>query len=58
MPMCFYTTIPAIWSLKGTKGPYLSTLVTFLHKKVLITLQWMQAFSILSQAIAVDLAAS
>jgi hypothetical protein len=31
----------AIWSLKGTKGLHLSTLVTFLRQKVLITLQKM-----------------
>jgi hypothetical protein len=27
-----------IWSLKGIEGPHLSTLVTFLHQKVLIML--------------------
>jgi hypothetical protein len=30
--------VNAIWSLKGTKGPHLSTLVTFFHQKVSITL--------------------
>jgi hypothetical protein len=43
-----YNCANAIWSLKGTKGPRLSTLVTFFHKKVLITLQKMQTSSILS----------
>jgi len=46
----------AIWSLKGIKGPHLSTLVTFFHQKVLITLQRMQTSSILSQAVALGLA--
>jgi hypothetical protein len=44
----------AIWSLKGTRGLHLSTLVIFLRKKVLITLQKMQMSSILSWAIVVD----
>jgi len=48
----------AIWSLKGTKGPHLSTLVTFLCQKVLITLQKMQVSSILNQAIAIGLTTS
>jgi hypothetical protein len=48
----------AIWGLKGTKGPHLSTLATFLHKKVSIALQMMQVSSILSQAIVVGLAIS
>jgi hypothetical protein len=48
----------AIWSLKGIEGPHLSTLVTFLHQKVSITLQRMQVSSILSQAIAIGLATS
>jgi hypothetical protein len=45
----------AIWNLKGIEGPHLSTLVTFLHQKVLITLQKMQTSFILSQMIAVGL---
>jgi hypothetical protein len=48
----------AIWSLKGTEGPHLSTLVTFLRQKVSITLQRMQASSILNQAIAISLVTS
>jgi hypothetical protein len=48
----------AIWSLKGTKGLHISTLVTFLHQKVSITLQRMQTSSILSWAIAIGLANS
>ncbi len=47
-----------IWSLKGTKNPHLSTLVTFLHQKISITLQRMQVFSILSRTIVVGLATS
>jgi hypothetical protein len=31
----------AIWSLKELEGLHLSTLITFLHQKVLITLQRM-----------------
>jgi hypothetical protein len=45
----------AIWSLKGTKGFHLSTLVTCLRKKISITLQKMQMFSILNQVIAIGL---
>jgi len=41
----------AIWSLKGTKGLHLFTLVTFFHQKISITLQRMQTSSILSQAV-------
>jgi hypothetical protein len=48
----------AIWSLKGTEGFHLSTLVTFLRKKVSITLQRMQTSSILSRVIAVGLTTS
>jgi len=47
-----------IWSLKGTKRFYLYALVIFLHQKVSITLQMMQASSILSQAIIVGLITS
>jgi hypothetical protein len=45
----------AIWSLKGTKGFHLSSLVTCLHQKISITLQKMQMFSILNQVIAIGL---
>ncbi len=48
----------AIWSLKGTKGPHLSTLVIFLRQKVSITLQKMQASSILSWVVAINLTTS
>jgi hypothetical protein len=48
----------AIWSLKGTKGFHFSTLVTFFCQKISITLQRMEASSILSQAIAIRLATS
>ncbi len=36
-----HNCVNAIWSLKGIKCLHLSTLVTFLHQKVLITLQRM-----------------
>jgi hypothetical protein len=36
-----HNCVNAIWSLKGPKGSHLSTLVIFLHQKVLITLQRM-----------------
>jgi hypothetical protein len=48
----------AIWSLKGLKGPHLSFLVTFICQKVSITLQKMQASSILNRAVVVDVATS
>jgi hypothetical protein len=48
----------AIWNLKGIEGPHLFTLVTFLHKKVSITLQRMQMSSILNWAIAASLVTS
>ncbi len=48
----------AIWSLKGIEGPHLSTLITFLHQKVLITLQMIQLSSILSWVIAIGLTTS
>jgi hypothetical protein len=47
-----------IWNLKGPKGPHLSTLVIFFHQKVLITLQRMQTFSILSRTVAISLLTS
>jgi hypothetical protein len=48
----------AIWSLKGPKGPYHSTLVTFLHQKISITLQRMQVSFILSRVVTISLATS
>jgi hypothetical protein len=48
----------AIWSLKGTKSPHLSTLVTLLRQKVSITLQRMQVSSILNRVITVGLTTS
>ncbi len=38
----------AIWNMKGPEGPHLSILVTFLCKKISITLQRMQDVYILS----------
>jgi hypothetical protein len=48
----------AIWSLKGLEGLVLSILVSFFYQKNSITLQRLQASSILSRAIAVGLATS
>ncbi len=48
----------AIWSSEGTKGLYFSTLVIFFHQKVSITLQRMQASSILSRMVAMGLVTS
>jgi hypothetical protein len=48
----------AIWSLKRPKGLFLSVLIIFLQQKNLITLQRLQASSILSRAIVVSLAIS
>jgi hypothetical protein len=48
----------AIWSLKGIKGSHPFTLVTFFRQKVSITLQRIQASSILSQAIVIGLVTS
>jgi len=42
----------AMWNFKKPKGPPLS-MVTFLHKKISITLQRMQASSILSWVITI-----
>jgi hypothetical protein len=50
--------VNAIWSFKGLEGSPLSILITFLHQKNSITLQRMQASSILSWAIAIGLATS
>jgi hypothetical protein len=44
-----------IWSLKGLKGFHLFTLGIFLCQKISITLQRMQASSIISRVIAVNL---
>jgi hypothetical protein len=48
----------AIWSLKGLKGLSFSVLVTFLRQKKIITLQIMQASSVLNRMVAIDLAIS
>jgi hypothetical protein len=48
----------AMWNFKGPKGLSLFVLVTFLCKKISITLQRMQATSILSWAVTVGLATS
>jgi hypothetical protein len=48
----------AIWSLKGPESPHLSTLVTFLYQKISMTLQKIQASSILSRVVAVGLTTS
>jgi hypothetical protein len=45
----------AIWNMKGLESPHLSILVTFLCKKVSITLQRMQDVHILSWKIIVGL---
>jgi hypothetical protein len=50
--------VNVIWSLKRLEGLHLSTFVTFFHQKVLITLQKMQASSILSLAVVVGLVIS
>ncbi len=47
-----------IWSLQGLKGLHLLILVIFFHQKISITLQRMQAFSILSWATTISLATS
>jgi len=47
-----------IWSLKGWEGPHLFTLVTFVCKKILIALQKIQAFFILSWVIVISLTTS
>ncbi len=56
--MFLHDCVNAIWNLKWIEGLYLSTLVTFLRKVFLITLQRMQASFILSWAIAIGLATS
>ncbi len=56
--MFLHNCVNTIWSLKGPKGLHLYTLVTFFHQKISITLQRMQASSILNQAITISLTAS
>jgi hypothetical protein len=56
--MFLHNYVNVIWSLKGTKGLHLSTLIIFFYQKVSITLQRMQAPSILSWTIAIGLATS
>jgi hypothetical protein len=48
----------AIWSLKGLEAPPFFVLVTFLQQNISITLQRLQASSILSWVVAVGLATS
>jgi hypothetical protein len=48
----------AIWSLKGPKGLPLFVLVTFFYQRISIMLQRVQASSILSRTIVVDLITS
>jgi hypothetical protein len=48
----------AIWNLKGLENLHLFILVTFLHQKNSITLQRLQMFSILNQAVAIGLTIS
>jgi hypothetical protein len=49
----------AMWNVKRLDGPpFFFVLVTFLYKKTSITWQRMQASSILSQVVVVDLATS
>jgi hypothetical protein len=43
----------AMWNFKGQEGPPLFVLVTFFNKRILIKLQKMQAFFILSRAVVV-----
>ncbi len=47
----FHNCVNAMWNFKGPKGLPFFVLVTFLCKKISITLQKMLASSILSQAI-------
>ncbi len=47
-----------IWSLKGLESFHLFIRVTFFHQKISITLQKMQAFSILSWEVAIGLTTS
>jgi hypothetical protein len=50
--------VNVIWNLKRPEGLHLSTLVTFLHQKVSITLQRMQVSSFLNRAITIGLTTS
>jgi hypothetical protein len=56
--MSLYNYANAIWSLKATEGPHLSSLVIFLCQKISITLQRMEMSSILRRTIAVGLVTS
>jgi hypothetical protein len=56
--MFLHDCVHAIWSLKRLKDLHLFVFVTFLCQKNLITLQWMQAFSILSHVIVKGLITS
>jgi hypothetical protein len=56
--MFLHNCANAIWSLKWLEGLHFSTLVTFFHQKVLITLQRMQTSSIVSCAVVVGLTTS
>jgi hypothetical protein len=56
--MFLYDCVNAIWSLKMLKGLHLFVLVTFLCQKISITLQKMQAFSILSHVVVKGLITS
>ncbi len=48
----------AIWNLKRPEGPHLYVLVTFLRKKISITLQRMQDVQISSWTVIVGLTTS
>jgi hypothetical protein len=52
---CLHKHVNAIWSLKGPEGPHLGY---FFHQKISITLQRMEASSILSWAVVVGLVTS
>jgi hypothetical protein len=56
----FYTIVlaNAIWSLKGPKGPIIFVLVIFLYQNFFVTLQKMQAYSILSWVVTIRLTTS
>jgi hypothetical protein len=56
--MFLHNCANAIWSFKWPEGLHLYVLVTFIRQKISITLQKLQASSILSQVITVGLATS
>ncbi len=58
MDVFLHNCANAIWSLKGLEGPLLFVLVTFLWQKISITLQRLQASSILSWKVAIGLTIS